>query len=122
MNVTPKRGARRSRSPAAVTPEKSFFHGLDRTPRSKPEGGAPANIMGWDCDTAEMPEEGILRDFDMNMKFGPCCTIPRRTRWERAMELGLNPPESVPKLVERTKTAESVLDVHMRHVSTCSFR
>lgn len=69
-----------------------------------------------------MPEEGILRDFDMNMKFGPCCTIPRRTRWERAMELGLNPPESVPKLVERTKTAESVLDVHMRHVSTCSFR
>ncbi|CAA7403907.1 unnamed protein product [Spirodela intermedia] len=37
-------------------------------------------------------EEEALRQFDMDMRFGPCLGITRQERWERAARLGLNPP------------------------------
>lgn len=33
-----------------------------------------------------------MRQFDMNMAYGPCLGMSRRARWERAQRLGLNPP------------------------------
>ncbi|KAL8130347.1 hypothetical protein V2J09_019502 [Rumex salicifolius] len=43
--------------------------------------------------------ERILRDFDMNMAYGPCLGMSRAARWERADRLGLNPPEDVKTLL-----------------------
>ncbi|KAI9271058.1 DNA polymerase delta, subunit 4-domain-containing protein [Helicostylum pulchrum] len=37
----------------------------------------------------------MLRAFDLNYKYGPCVGMKRIDRWERAKNLGLNPPESV---------------------------
>ncbi|RLV97247.1 hypothetical protein DV515_00012063 [Chloebia gouldiae] len=34
----------------------------------------------------------MLRRFDLSWEYGPCAGITRLQRWERAQELGLNPP------------------------------
>eukprot|EP00270_Netrium_digitus_P017218 TRINITY_DN6287_c0_g1_i1.p1 TRINITY_DN6287_c0_g1~~TRINITY_DN6287_c0_g1_i1.p1 ORF type:complete len:148 (+),score=39.54 TRINITY_DN6287_c0_g1_i1:214-657(+) len=43
--------------------------------------------------------EEALRAWDMDMAYGPCAGVPRLKRWERAARLGLNPPESVHRLL-----------------------
>ncbi|KAE8684707.1 DNA polymerase delta subunit 4 [Hibiscus syriacus] len=40
-------------------------------------------------------EERALREFDMNMAYGPCLGITRLARWERAQRLGLDPPKEI---------------------------
>ncbi|KAJ3690169.1 hypothetical protein LUZ61_019333 [Rhynchospora tenuis] len=37
-------------------------------------------------------EEEALRQFDMDMKYGPCIGVGRLERWERAAVMGLDPP------------------------------
>ncbi|XP_052186767.1 uncharacterized protein LOC127797699 [Diospyros lotus] len=49
----------------------------------------------YDCDKNEM----LLRQFDMNMVYGPCLGISRLARWERACSLGLNPPKEIEHLI-----------------------
>ncbi|XP_027711775.1 DNA polymerase delta subunit 4 [Vombatus ursinus] len=41
----------------------------------------------------------ILRQFDLNRHFGPCTGITRLQRWERAEQLGLEPPQEVLKVL-----------------------
>ncbi|KAL4325418.1 hypothetical protein GQ457_11G014480 [Hibiscus cannabinus] len=50
-------------------------------------------------DTGE--EEQVLRQFDMNMAFGPCIGMTRLDRWERAQRLGLNPPKEIQSILKR---------------------
>jgi len=54
-------------------------------------------------------EEKILREFDMNMKYGPCLGITRLQRWERAEKLGLNPPMEIKSLLESGKVQSESL-------------
>uniref|UniRef100_A0A8C4SI27 DNA polymerase delta subunit 4 n=1 Tax=Erpetoichthys calabaricus TaxID=27687 RepID=A0A8C4SI27_ERPCA len=42
----------------------------------------------------------LLKQFDLNWEFGPCIGITRLQRWERAEELGLNPPLEVYNLLQ----------------------
>ncbi|KAL4376173.1 hypothetical protein GQ457_02G028700 [Hibiscus cannabinus] len=44
--------------------------------------------------------EQVLRQFDMNMAYGPCLGIPRLARWERAQRMGLNPPQEIGSLLK----------------------
>ncbi|KAL6972262.1 hypothetical protein U1Q18_031950 [Sarracenia purpurea var. burkii] len=44
-------------------------------------------------------KEEMLRQFDMNMVYGPCLGMSRLARWERAHILGLNPPKEVELLL-----------------------
>ncbi|KAJ7292311.1 hypothetical protein O6H91_Y286300 [Diphasiastrum complanatum] len=44
--------------------------------------------------------EEVLRQFDMNMSYGPCLGVSRTERWNRAHHLGLNPPHDVKNLLE----------------------
>ncbi|XP_033747520.1 DNA polymerase delta subunit 4-like [Pecten maximus] len=46
-------------------------------------------------------EKDFLREFDMNLEFGPCIGITRLERWERAHKHGLQPPPEVKELVIR---------------------
>ncbi|XVF30579.1 hypothetical protein REPUB_Repub16aG0070500 [Reevesia pubescens] len=45
-------------------------------------------------------EEQLLRQFDMNMAYGPCLGITRLARWERAQRLGLNPLKEIENLLK----------------------
>ncbi|RPB05957.1 hypothetical protein L873DRAFT_7918 [Choiromyces venosus 120613-1] len=40
-------------------------------------------------------QEKILRNFDMQLKYGPCLGHTRYQRWNRAESLGLKPPREV---------------------------
>ncbi|XWS42826.1 hypothetical protein CRYUN_Cryun16bG0047700 [Craigia yunnanensis] len=48
-------------------------------------------------------QEQVLRQFDMNMAYGPCLGITRLARWERAQRLGLNPPKEIENLLKGGK-------------------
>ena len=39
--------------------------------------------------------ELLLRRFDLDYAYGPCGGLSRRERWQRAKQLGLDPPQSV---------------------------
>ncbi|KAF9114019.1 DNA polymerase delta subunit 4 [Mortierella sp. AM989] len=39
--------------------------------------------------------EKFLRKFDLASKYGPCTELTRLERWERAFDLGLEPPQDV---------------------------
>ncbi|GAB2293317.1 hypothetical protein Dimus_027519 [Dionaea muscipula] len=54
-------------------------------------------------------KELFLRQFDMNMAYGPCIGINRLTRWERAHRMGLNPPREVEALLRAGKADETCL-------------
>mmetsp|Transcript_45964 Transcript_45964/g.107851 ORF Transcript_45964/g.107851 Transcript_45964/m.107851 type:complete len:150 (-) Transcript_45964:149-598(-) len=41
-----------------------------------------------------------LETFDMCTKFGPCMSMDRLQRWNRASKLGLEPPQRIQKLLE----------------------
>lgn len=47
--------------------------------------------------------EDVLRQFDMNMAYGPCIGMSRLARWERANRLGLNPPKEIEVLLKTGK-------------------
>ncbi|XP_021282928.1 LOW QUALITY PROTEIN: uncharacterized protein LOC110415562 [Herrania umbratica] len=56
-------------------------------------------------------QEEVLRQFDMNMAYGPCLGITRMARWERAQRLGLNPPKEIENLLKGGKVKlESLFD------------
>jgi len=42
----------------------------------------------------------VLRDFDLQLDYGPCIGIARLERWDRAEKFGLNPPMQVRKIIE----------------------
>ncbi|KAL5221597.1 hypothetical protein ABZP36_026310 [Zizania latifolia] len=39
--------------------------------------------------------ERMVREFDMDMRYGPCLGLTRPQRWRRAAALGLAPPPAV---------------------------
>ena len=49
--------------------------------------------------TAEQLED-VLRQFDLNPRYGPFVGIDRMKRWERAEKFGLDPPPAVRKLLQ----------------------
>ncbi|KAG4121894.1 hypothetical protein ERO13_D11G234500v2 [Gossypium hirsutum] len=56
-------------------------------------------------------QEQVLRQFDMNMAYGPCVGITRLDRWERAQRMGLNPPKEIESLLKGGKVKlESLFD------------
>eukprot|EP00244_Chara_vulgaris_P009578 TRINITY_DN4111_c0_g1_i1.p1 TRINITY_DN4111_c0_g1~~TRINITY_DN4111_c0_g1_i1.p1 ORF type:complete len:149 (-),score=11.62 TRINITY_DN4111_c0_g1_i1:180-626(-) len=76
----------------------------------EPAGGtenAGADLRAWaktgsrvDAkDTLSDDAETFLRQFDLNMAYGPCLGMTRMERWQRAKTLGLNPPEYVRDLL-----------------------
>ncbi|CAN1271606.1 DNA polymerase delta subunit 4 [Linum perenne] len=53
----------------------------------------------------------MLREFDMNMAYGPCIGMTRSARWERAHRLGMNPSGEIKDLLDGGNVkAQSVWD------------
>ncbi|GMI78951.1 polymerase delta 4 [Hibiscus trionum] len=72
----------------------TFGSGTTQPPALVSHGGS-LDVKG-DFDE----EEQVLRQFDMNMAYGPCLGISRLARWERSQRMGLNPPEEVGSLLK----------------------
>ncbi|XP_062107877.1 uncharacterized protein LOC133818821 [Humulus lupulus] len=71
-----------------------------KTPRAASLGSdvsqAPASVnLQDDYDK----DEEVLRQFDLDIAYGPCSGMSRMARWERASRLGLNPPKEVEQLL-----------------------
>ncbi|CAN0830204.1 DNA polymerase delta subunit 4 [Linum grandiflorum] len=63
-----------------------------------------------DDDVVETSEQ-MLREFDMNMAYGPCIGMTRSARWERAHRLGLNPSGEIKNLLDAGNgNAQSIWD------------
>ena len=118
-NVTPRSSRRRTNNLLLQTPDKDTDIRKYNSDHLKSDTlHLRHNIMSWDSsDASPMPDEGLLRDFDLDTKYGPCCSLTRAERWHRAAGLGLEPPSYILELVEKSKHNTSVLDVHMKQVS-----
>ncbi|XP_066380509.1 uncharacterized protein [Miscanthus floridulus] len=58
------------------------------------EKAAPALHVHPSPDQQE-ERERAAREFDMDMRYGPCLGVTRAQRWRRAAELGLAPPPAL---------------------------
>ncbi|KAH0673333.1 hypothetical protein KY284_024420 [Solanum tuberosum] len=89
-SVTPKlaaaRGSNNTRSPVLIS------------------HGSP-DLQADDYDE----NEELLRQFDMNMTYGPCLGLSRLDRWERAKSFGLNPPRDVEPILRSSKVRNECL-------------
>ncbi|KAH9610871.1 hypothetical protein KSS87_016960 [Heliosperma pusillum] len=55
--------------------------------------------------------EEVLRQFDLNMAYGPCIGISRVDRWNRAKNWGMSPPKELEVLLQPGKVQmESLWD------------
>ncbi|KAG0278486.1 hypothetical protein BGZ95_003903 [Linnemannia exigua] len=48
--------------------------------------------------------EKMLRQFDLTSKYGPCLNMTRLERWERALQLGLEPPMDIKDVLIKDAT------------------
>ena len=55
-----------------------------------------------DCEIENVREKEIqiLKQFDLDYRFGPCYGIPRMERWNWAKSRNLEPPDNVRALIE----------------------
>lgn len=97
-----------------TTTTKTGITGIKKSPSSAATLGSditqpPALLSNSSPDLPDEyeKEEEVLRQFDMNMAYGPCLGMSRLARWERASVLGLNPPQQVHHLLLKAPTARS---------------
>ncbi|KAJ3041479.1 hypothetical protein HDV00_009275 [Rhizophlyctis rosea] len=65
--------------------------------RLEPEVEIPEDIKTLLADKEQLLQ--ILRDFDLDYKYGPCVGLSRMERWERAAKLDLEPPDLIGKIL-----------------------
>ncbi|KAK9949814.1 hypothetical protein M0R45_005344 [Rubus argutus] len=93
---------KKSQSPIHPDAAASLGSGVTQ-PTALISHGAPD--LGDDYDE----QEELLRQFDLNMAYGPCLGITRLARWERACRLGMNPPKEVESLLKGGKARPDCL-------------
>ncbi|PHT78288.1 DNA polymerase delta subunit 4 [Capsicum annuum] len=96
-----------SKSPYAATTTKK-----SEIPKLATADGSPAlfsngspNLQADDYDG----KEELLRQFDTTKAYGPCLGLSRLDRWERAKNLGLNPPRDVEPILRSSKVRNECL-------------
>lgn len=52
------------------------------------------------CSVKKEKDIEILKQFDLNIKFGPCYNVKRLDRWNWAKSRNLEPPEDVKQLID----------------------
>ncbi|XP_013637699.1 PREDICTED: uncharacterized protein LOC106343112 [Brassica oleracea var. oleracea] len=87
-----------------VSPKHAATQGSDATqPAALISHGSVDVNDGYD------EKEEMLRQFDMNMAYGPCVGMTRVDRWERALRLGMNPPTEIERLLKTEKVQQDCL-------------
>ncbi|KAJ4866680.1 polymerase delta 4 [Raphanus sativus] len=87
-----------------VSPKHAATQGSDATQPAALISHGSLDVKG-DYDE----KEEMLRQFDMNMAYGPCVGMTRLDRWERALRLGMNPPSEIDKLLKTDKVQQDCL-------------
>eukprot|EP01016_Furgasonia_blochmanni_P021238 TRINITY_DN2352_c0_g1_i1.p1 TRINITY_DN2352_c0_g1~~TRINITY_DN2352_c0_g1_i1.p1 ORF type:complete len:176 (+),score=20.14 TRINITY_DN2352_c0_g1_i1:81-530(+) len=88
--------------------KKNVLQGKDF--QSKDEKAASSNIITVERQApkrnylSEEEIDGLLRGFDLDPRFGPCIGMTRWDRYQRAKNLGLNPPLELEDIIEATQT------------------
>eukprot|EP00045_Choanoeca_perplexa_P021027 m.5629 g.5629 ORF g.5629 m.5629 type:complete len:111 (+) comp7824_c0_seq1:75-407(+) len=85
---TEQPGARKSKQ--VVQPTRS----------SRPSSSKATSVQVIPTDQNAAKEVELLKQFDMDSKFGPCVGVSRLERWERAQAFGLSPPLHVKELLD----------------------
>ncbi|XP_075495160.1 uncharacterized protein LOC142532682 [Primulina tabacum] len=89
-----------------------------KTPRSKGSASCGSDVVqppalvshgSFDLRDEYDDKEDVLRQFDMNMAYGPCLGMNRLDRWKRANALGLQPPEEIERLLRAGKANSECL-------------
>ncbi|XP_073129879.1 uncharacterized protein [Henckelia pumila] len=89
-----------------------------KTPRSKASASCGSDVVqppalvshgSFDLRDEYDGKEDVLRQFDMNMAYGPCLGMSRLDRWKRANALGLKPPEEIGRLLSAGKANSECL-------------
>ena len=78
-------------------------------PESKKGNSLKGKAIKLEEDSNSDIEEN-LKKFDLDPTYGPSIGLTRTDRYENARRFGLNPPENIPSLVERTNSNISYFD------------
>ncbi len=86
------------------------------SPRAAPRSAPDSFVISWanDFDVEEI--ELKLRQFDVDVRFGPCRGMTRRYRYEQALRHGLCPPPWVQLALNHPAArADAVYDQHIKY-------
>jgi DNA polymerase delta subunit 4 len=61
-------------------------------------------------------ELDMLREFDLNPRYGPCTGVTRVERWKRAETLKLNPPPEIWNLLIKLQCMEKPNSKHNQSI------
>ncbi|CAM0911152.1 unnamed protein product [Alopecurus aequalis] len=79
----------------ATKPTGGVYKKAAQLPQKKPAAllhPTPDHVVGADARREEEGRDRKAREFDMDMRYGPCLGLTRAQRWHRAAALGLAPP------------------------------
>ncbi|KAK7329640.1 hypothetical protein VNO77_23812 [Canavalia gladiata] len=79
---------------------KRFYSQRKNTTKKPSKSRKKSRVVVESYENDYSKEEMILRQFDMDMTYGPCIGLTRLERWERASKMGLNPPQSIKILLQ----------------------
>ncbi|KAK8967465.1 hypothetical protein KSP40_PGU007555 [Platanthera guangdongensis] len=74
--------------------------------KDKKSVGSPTATVGALIPSEDDGSEDRLRQFDLDWRYGPCIGMTRMERWNRATEMGLQPPTDVKHLLLRSKSGD----------------
>lgn len=77
-----------------------FFRVAAAAALHRPAAALIASRSAEEQDDDDDDVEEILRQFDLNLAYGPCLGLSRLARWERARGIGLNPSQHVKDVLE----------------------
>ncbi|KAG0522652.1 hypothetical protein BDA96_07G055900 [Sorghum bicolor] len=91
----PTGGVSKKASPAAAHQHHQKAAPALHVHPSSPDHGASAGADAGRLQQEEEERERAAREFDMDMRYGPCLGVTRAQRWRRAAALGLAPPPAL---------------------------
>ena len=108
-------------APAGNTLRNFFKHQKDGTPRQHVTKEAKEDETMLRMQMKEYTKveletiDNELRQFDLNMKYGPVSGLSRTQRWQRAHDLNLNPPSEIKVYLEDESLRQQMpnLDKHL---------
>eukprot|EP00245_Coleochaete_scutata_P005131 TRINITY_DN1844_c0_g2_i1.p2 TRINITY_DN1844_c0_g2~~TRINITY_DN1844_c0_g2_i1.p2 ORF type:complete len:127 (-),score=38.20 TRINITY_DN1844_c0_g2_i1:256-636(-) len=78
-------------------------------PNRQQQNAAAAPPVNQSAPFEEDDVELVLREFDLEAKFGPCLGMTRMERWQRAHRLGLSPPQVVHDFLEHAGGSQNCM-------------
>ncbi|KAM3259020.1 hypothetical protein ACQJBY_050655 [Aegilops geniculata] len=102
-----KKGAAGKTSASSKKKTQNYTGGASVGASNKAQTAALISHGSFDLKDDFSEQEEQLRQFDMDMKFGPCIGVNRLQRWERASAMGLQPPPHLRDLLARSSSGNN---------------